>query len=128
MVIAFLEASVAVIQRLSLVNNFLDNLFNIAFFMSHLVQKMKDISVWLQNVEYFSAHVRSQALEGWRFPSVHRIQTDPKIHSAFYKMSTGSLPGQRQPSIELATLIHPSDVALNMWTLVSTFPVDIHCL
>ena len=55
------------------------------------------------------AQVRSRVTEGWRFPSLLRVQTAPGVHSAYYKMNTG---GQRWLSIGLATLPFPSAVAV----------------
>ena len=55
-----------------------------------------------------TARVRSQEWEGWKFPSLLRMQTAPGIHSAYYKMSTGRL---RRPSVGLATLPFPSAMA-----------------
>ena len=37
-----------------------------------------------------TVRVRSCVSERWRFSSLFRIQTAPRVHSAYYKMSTGS--------------------------------------
>ena len=56
---------------------------------------------------------------GEKFSSHLRVQTDPWIHSAFYKISTHHhfSRGYRRPSVGLATLPLPSAVAVYMWTL-----------
>ena len=40
----------------------------------------------------------AQVLEGWRFSSVLRVQTDPGVHSASYKMSTGVKAAEHKTS------------------------------
>ena len=66
---------------------------------------------------------------GGDFSSLLHVQTGSVVHSTSYKISTGEFPrGYRRPSVWLATLPHPSAVAVNMWTLASTSPVGLHGL
>ena len=41
----------------------------------------------------WTAHVQLRVSEGWRFSLLLGVQTDPKVHSASYKMSTVGFPG-----------------------------------
>ena len=63
------------------------------------------------------------------FSSLFRDQTGSWVHSASYKMSTGSLlQGVRRPSVALTTLPFPNALAVYMRTLASTSPMGLHGL
>ena len=63
--------------------------------------------------------------ERWRFALLLRVQTGPGVHSTSYK---NEYRGVKAAEHRLATLLLPSAVAVNMWTLASTSLMGLHGL